>query len=80
MGFLMLNHEPWNFEHPRLLCRMDCLCGACICTRAAVCTQIRVNAVNITLHNCFYGAFANTTTTCNTIFTNYVSHFFKFLN
>ena len=54
-------------------------CRACFCTCSTVGTYFRINAVDISLGDCFHRTFIDTCTTCNTIFTNYVSHFLLFL-
>lgn len=63
----------------RLCPRADCTRRACFCTCSTVGTYFRINAVDISLGDCFHRTFIDTCTTCNTIFTNYVSHFLLFL-
>jgi len=58
-----------------LLCRMDCLNRANVCTCTAVSTYIRIDLINIALRYCFHRTFVNASSACGTIIINYVCHF-----
>ena len=45
-------------------------------TRTAICAHICINNINISFRDSFNRTFAWTSTTSNTIFCNYVSHFY----
>lgn len=51
---------------------------ASICASTAIRTYIRVNHIDIPRRNSFNGTFIDTRTASSTIFTNFVSHCFRF--
>ena len=62
-----------------LFSRVDCFCRTSVCASSTVSTHFRVDAVFVTFWNCSYRALIDTCAACNTIVTNYVSHFVKYL-
>ena len=58
--------------------KADCLVGAYISTCATLCAHFGVDAIDVTLGDSSYGTFVNTSSTCDTIFANYVSHNVKY--
>ena len=59
-----------------VLFRMNSFGRTSICTGSAVNASFWVDDIfGITLRDCFIGALVNTSSTLNTVVTNYVSHF-----
>ena len=69
--------EPLFFFLFFLLRKADSLIGTYVCTSATLGAKVRVDGIDVTFGDSLGGAFADTGTACDAVFTNYISHSLK---
>lgn len=75
-GFFFQSREAFLFSvHRNSLTLMDSFRGASCCAGATFRASLGIDVIDVTFRDSAHRAFVNTSTACNAVFANYISHF-----